>query len=240
MMSGARTSEAVANLIVRPLLRADYAPAWRAMQAFTDQRTPATPDELWLIEHPPVYTLGRSAKMEHLLRPTDIPVIASDRGGQITYHGPGQLVAYLLCDLSRLGLGVRPFVNLIENVVIDVLAGYGITGSARRDAPGVYVNAQKIAALGLRVRRGCSYHGLSLNVAMDLAPFEAINPCGYPGLGVTQITALGGPRDLAVVADALVRQFKTRAGYATVRYTAPLTLDHLTPTTPMNPQATHG
>jgi lipoyl(octanoyl) transferase len=235
-----RVTRPATTLLVRPLQRADYTPVWHAMQAFTAQRTPATHDELWLIEHAPVYTLGRSGKMEHLLRPTDIPLIASDRGGQITYHGPGQLIAYLLCDLQRLGLGVRPFVNLIEDTLIEVLSGYGIEGRARRDAPGVYVDAHKIAALGLRVRRGCSYHGLSLNVAMDLAPFNGINPCGHAGLGVTQIAALGGPDELAVVAAALTECFKSRAGYATVGYTTPLALDGRTPVSPMHPQTDHG
>jgi len=156
------------------------------MQDFTARRTAETPDEIWLLEHPPVYTLGLNGKPEHLPRDTDIPVIKIDRGGQITYHGPGQVVAYLLIDLKRRGYGVRELVSRMERAVIEVLADYGVMAEARKDAPGVYVDGKKIAALGLRIKHGCSYHGLALNVDMDLAPFAAINPCGYPGLEVTQ------------------------------------------------------
>lgn len=180
------------SLLVRRLGLSDYVPTWRAMQSFTDERGPETPDELWLLEHPPVYTLGQAGSPEHLLDPGDIPVIQIDRGGQVTFHGPGQLVAYLLIDLRRAGFGVKSLVNLLEQSVIDLLAGYGIESAARPDAPGVYVGEAKIAAIGLRVRRGCSFHGLALNVAMDLEPFSRINPCGYPGLAVTQIVNLGG------------------------------------------------
>jgi lipoyl(octanoyl) transferase len=178
------------ELIIRDLGQREYLPTWRAMQAFTDRRAADTADEIWLLEHPPVFTLGRAGKTEHLLNPGDIPVVHIDRGGQVTYHGPGQLVVYLLLDLKRLGLGIRPLVEHIENAVIALLADYGITARARREAPGVYVNDNKVAALGLRVRRGGCYHGLSLNVDMDLKPFERINPCGHPGLQVTQIRDL--------------------------------------------------
>jgi lipoyl(octanoyl) transferase len=180
------------NLSVRERGLADYAAIWREMQAYTDTRTEETADELWLLQHPPVFTLGRNGKTEHLLRRTgDIPVIHVDRGGQVTYHGPGQLVAYLLLDLKRRRLGIQPLVRLLEQSVIDLLADYSIRAGRRDKAPGVYVDGRKIAALGLRVRRGCCYHGLSLNVDMDLAPFSMINPCGYAGLEVTQLVELG-------------------------------------------------
>ena len=179
-----------AALVVRDLGRRDYEPVWRAMQAFTDERDPNTLDELWFVEHPPVFTVGLNGKPEHVLTPGDIPVVAVDRGGQVTYHGPGQIVAYVLLDLRRLGMGPRQLVIALEQAVIGLLAEFGLAGAGRRDAPGVYVDGAKIAALGLRVRRGCCYHGLSFNVAMDLEPFTRINPCGYPGLAVTQLTDL--------------------------------------------------
>lgn len=169
----------------------DYLTAWQEMQDFTERRTAETPDELWVLEHPPVFTLGRNGKDEHLLDPGDIPVIRVDRGGQVTYHGPGQLVVYTLLDLRRRQLGVQSLVNRLEQTVIDLLADYGIPAHRREQAPGVYVEGRKIAALGLRVRRGCSFHGLSLNVNMDLAPFARINPCGYRDLEVTQLADLG-------------------------------------------------
>ena len=190
--------------ILRRLGLRDYLPVWQAMQDFTDRRDAATPDELWLVEHPPVFTQGMNGKPEHLLEPGDIPVVPVDRGGQVTYHGPGQVIAYSLLDLRRRGLGVRELVQRLEFGIIDLLAGYGIEAVGRRDAPGVYVEGRKIASLGLRVRRGCSYHGLSLNVAMDLAPFDRINPCGYPGLEVTRTVDLGGPTTWDEAADALV------------------------------------
>lgn len=174
------------------------------MQNFTDQRVADTADEIWLLEHEPVFTQGRAGKAEHLLAPGDIPVIQSDRGGQITYHGPGQLMVYTLLDLDRLGLGIRGLVTALEQALVACLAGYGITARGRRDAPGVYVEDAKIASLGLRVRKGCSYHGLALNVQMDLAPFQRINPCGYRGLEMTQISALGGPRDVQRVGHDLL------------------------------------
>ena len=175
------------QLIVRELGRRDYVPVWQAMRTFTDKRQEDTRDELWLVEHPPVFTVGLNGKPEHLLDPGDIPVVQVDRGGQVTYHGPGQIVAYALLDLRRLGLGPRQLVTALEESVIGLLAEHGINATGRREAPGVYVNGAKVAALGLRIRRGCCYHGLSLNVAMDLEPFSRINPCGYPGLKVSQL-----------------------------------------------------
>ncbi len=174
------------------------------MQQFTEQRTDSTADELWLVEHPPVFTVGLNGKPEHLLAPGDIEVIQVDRGGQVTYHGPGQIVVYLLLDLRRRHLGVRQLVNTMEQAVIDLLAAHDINGIARTDAPGVYVDEAKIAALGLRVRRGCSYHGLSLNVDMDLTPFGRINPCGYAGLAVTQLRTLGVPAAMDEIAEQLL------------------------------------
>lgn len=177
---------------VRHLGMADYVTTWRAMQTFTQQRDASTPDEIWLLQHPPVYTQGLAGKPEHLLRAdTGIPVVKIDRGGQITYHGPGQLVAYLLLDMKRRGLSVRPLVRQLEAAVINLLDGFNIAAQYRADAPGVYVNESKIAALGLRIKNGCCYHGLALNIDMDLTPFDAINPCGYAGLQVTQLRDLG-------------------------------------------------
>ena len=187
----------------RPLAQAAYAPTLTAMQAFTDARTPATADEIWMVEHPPVFTLGLNAAREHLLAPGDIPVVQTDRGGQVTYHGPGQLVAYTLIDLRRAGLNVRQLVSALEQAVVATLGEFGIEGYARADAPGVYVAGAKVASLGLRIRRGCSYHGLALNVAMNLEPFGRINPCGHESLAVTQLKDLGGPVELGEVAGAL-------------------------------------
>jgi lipoyl(octanoyl) transferase len=178
-------------MLVRHLGQVDYARTWHQMQSFTASRSPETPDELWLLQHAPVFTLGRNGKREHLLDTADIPVIPVDRGGQVTYHGPGQLVAYTLLDLSRRQLGVQSLVHLLEQAVIDLLAVHGVIATRRDKAPGVYVDDRKIAALGLRVRRGCCFHGLSLNVDMNLAPFSMINPCGYPGQQVTQLADLG-------------------------------------------------
>jgi len=178
-------------LRVRRLGLCDYTPVWRDMQAYSAERGADAEDQLWWLQHAPVFTLGMNSKPEHLLNPGDIPVIPIDRGGQVTYHGPGQLVVYVQLDLRRLGIGVRQLVQLLEQSVIDWLAERGIVAEARRDAPGVYVQGAKIAALGLRVKRGCSYHGLSFNVDMDLEPFSRINPCGYPGLAVTQLKDLG-------------------------------------------------
>jgi lipoyl(octanoyl) transferase len=189
-----------APLTVRKLGLADYGATWQEMQAFTDARTAQTPDELWLLQHPPVFTLGRNGKTEHLHHTGNIPVLHVDRGGQVTYHGPGQLIAYLMLDLKRRRLGVQSLVRLLEQSVIDLLADYAIRAGRRDKAPGVYVDGRKIAALGLRVRRGCCYHGLSLNVSVDLAPFAMINPCGYPGLGVTRLADLDIDDPLETVA----------------------------------------
>ena len=179
------------NCVVKRLGRVDYEPTFQAMQEFTAARTPETPDELWVVEHPPVFTLGQAGKPEHILSDIGIPVVKIDRGGQVTYHGPGQVVIYLLLDLSRLKIKVRELVTAIEQALIDFLADHGVTAERRAGAPGVYVGAAKIAALGLKIKNGCSYHGLSLNVDMDLQPFTAINPCGYAGLAVTQTRDLG-------------------------------------------------
>nr|WP_050981480.1 lipoyl(octanoyl) transferase LipB [Rhodanobacter spathiphylli] len=200
-------------LKIRRLGRQPYAATWRAMSAFTDNRTADTPDELWLLEHDPVFTLGQAGKMEHVLAPGDIPVIPVDRGGQVTYHGPGQIVGYPLIDLRRIGVGVRELVHRIEQSLIDTLAHWNVNASRREGAPGVYVGAAKVAALGLRVRRGCSFHGLAFNVAMDLEPFHRINPCGYKDLAVTQLLDLGGPSSLATVEDVLVAQFCRQFGF---------------------------
>jgi lipoyl(octanoyl) transferase len=178
---------------IRRLGRVEYEPSWRAMQEFTAGRTPETPDELWIVEHPPVYTLGQAGKPEHILEDVGISVIKIDRGGQVTYHGPGQVVIYLLLDLNRLKIKVRELVTAIEQGVIDFLAAHGVAAERRAGAPGVYVGEAKVAALGLKIRNGCSYHGLSLNVDMDLSPFTAINPCGYAGLKITQTRDLGIP-----------------------------------------------
>jgi lipoyl(octanoyl) transferase len=194
----------------------DYQTTWQAMTDFTNQRTPETIDQLWLVEHPPVFTQGQAGKAEHLLFPGDIPVVQSDRGGQVTYHGPGQLVAYPLLDLRRLKIGVRELVTSIEQTIVATLTYYGIESAAKPDAPGVYVNGDKIASLGLRVRRGCSFHGLALNVAMDLAPFQRINPCGYQGLAMTQMKdLLLNPPALEDVQTQLVAEFARKLGYET-------------------------
>jgi lipoyl(octanoyl) transferase len=198
-------------ITVRKLGLADYEPAWRAMQDFTAQRTASTADEIWLLQHPPVYTLGSAGKPEHLPRiDHGIPVVRVDRGGQITFHGPGQIVAYLLLDMRRRGLGVRPLVRMMEQAVVGLLAGYGMAAHGRNDAPGVYVGNAKIAALGLRIRNGCCYHGLALNVDMDLSPFHAINPCGYPGLEVTQTRDLGIADPLDTLSAKLVEHLMRR------------------------------
>ncbi|MGD8998863.1 MAG: lipoyl(octanoyl) transferase LipB [Granulosicoccaceae bacterium] len=194
------------TLLLRQLGLRDYLPVYEAMQRVTAARTPDSPDELWLVEHPPVFTQGRNGKAEHLLDPGQIPVIQIDRGGQVTYHGPGQLVVYALLDLPRRKTGVRELVTALEQSVIELLAGYGIHAEARSDAPGVYVDGAKIASLGLRVKRGRSYHGLSLNVDMDLAPFSRINPCGYRGLAVTKLRDLG----IDIPYEQIAAQFCTR------------------------------
>jgi lipoyl(octanoyl) transferase len=196
---------------VRSLGLVEYEPAWRAMQKFTAERAADAADEIWLLEHPPVYTLGVAGRAEHLPRVANgIPVVRTDRGGQITYHGPGQVVLYILLDLRRRGLAVRPLVRLLELSVIDLLAPYGINAAARIEAPGVYVAGAKIAALGLRIRNGCCYHGLAFNADMDLSPFRAIDPCGYSGLAVTQARELGIGDAPELLGEKLVRSVLNR------------------------------
>ncbi|MCR8717969.1 lipoyl(octanoyl) transferase LipB [Pseudomonas syringae USA007] len=192
----------------------DYETAWHAMQRFTDERGREAGDEVWLVQHPPVFTQGQSGKAEHLLLPGNIPVVQVDRGGQVTYHGPGQLVAYLMLDVRRLGFGVRELVTRIENTLIALLADYGITAVAKADAPGVYVDGAKIASLGLRIRNGCSFHGLALNVDMDLEPFRRINPCGYAGLAMTQLSDQAGQIEFSEVSVRLRAQLVKHLDYA--------------------------
>ena len=194
------------NPVVRRLGRVDYEPTWRAMQDFTASRAPETPDELWIVEHPPVYTLGQAGKPEHILEDLGIPIVKIDRGGQVTYHGPGQVVIYLLLDLQRLKIKVRELVTAIEQAVIDFLAVQGVAAERRAGAPGVYVGDAKIAALGLKIKNGCSYHGLALNVDMDLSPFAAINPCGYAGLKVIQTKGLDIPLTAHEAGEQLSQQ----------------------------------
>ena len=203
-----RSSEAAAKttreLLVRDLGRQPYEPVWRAMQRFTDARDEACADELWLVEHDPVFTQGQAGRPEHVLAAGDIPVVPIDRGGQVTYHGPGQRVVYPLLDLRRLRLGARALVSGIEQAVIDSLAVWGVKGERRAGAPGVFVGPAKIMALGLRIRRGCCFHGLAFNVAMDTAPYARINPCGFQGLAVTTVLDCGGPGTLAAIDAELV------------------------------------
>lgn len=201
-------------LLFRRLGRREYALVFDAMRTFTESRAVDTPDELWWVEHPPVFTQGLAGRAEHLLAPGDIPVIQVDRGGQVTFHGPGQVVAYCLLDVRRLGLGVRALVTALERSVIELLAAHGIVAHARPDAPGVYVEGAKVASLGLRIRQGRSYHGLSLNVAMDLEPFARINPCGFPGLRVTQLRDLGIYLTPDAVAEELLPGLGRQFGYA--------------------------
>lgn len=193
-------------LRLRRLGRVDYEPTWRAMQTFSASRTPDTDDELWLLEHPPVFTLGQAGKREHVLTDLGIPVLPIDRGGQVTYHGPGQVVVYVLLDLRRRGYGVKELVSRLEQAVIDLLGEFGVVADRRSGAPGVYIGAAKIAALGLRIRGGCSYHGLALNVDMDLSPFAAINPCGYAGMAVTQTRDWGVADSPEEIGEALVEK----------------------------------
>lgn len=192
------------QLVVRRLGLVEYEPTWAAMREFTGARSAETPDELWLLEHPPVFTLGQAGKPEHLLRETGIPLVKIDRGGQITYHGPGQIVVYLLIDLHRRHIKVREMVNLMEQALIDCLADYGLAAERKDGAPGVYIAGAKIAALGLRVRNGCTYHGLALNVDADLTPFTAINPCGYEGLETIRMKDFGVTDGVAAVGERLL------------------------------------
>ncbi|MFC5705639.1 lipoyl(octanoyl) transferase LipB [Aeromonas eucrenophila] len=216
------------QLLVRQLGRRPYQPVWDAMKAFTDTRCADTPDEFWVVEHDPVYTQGQAGKAEHLLAPGDIPVVQSDRGGQVTYHGPGQLVLYVLVDVRRSKLTVRELVTCLETAIINTLARSGIEAYAKPDAPGVYVkNAlgaslqteAKLASLGLRIRKGCSFHGLALNVDMDMTPFLRINPCGYAGMAMTQTSALGGPQSVAEAQSILVAELASLIGYQTITHT---------------------
>lgn len=201
------------KLSVKKLGRQDYEPVWKAMHKFTDERTEEDVDQVWLVEHNPVFTQGQAGKAEHVLNAGDIPVIQSDRGGQVTYHGPGQLVAYFLINIRRKKFGVRDLVTHIENLVINTLKAYNINSTARPDAPGVYVDGKKICSLGLRIRRGCSFHGLALNVDMDLSPFLRINPCGYQGMEMAQVSQLGGPSELENVEQQLIQELVELLGY---------------------------
>ena len=207
--------ESAARLVVRRLGLAEYEPVWRSMQAYTDGRDADSRDELWLVQHPPVFTQGQAGKAEHVLAPGDIPVIQVDRGGQVTYHGPGQIVAYPLIDIRRKSLGVRDFVHRIEEAIISTLAHYRVTGERIEGAPGIYVNGDKIASLGLRVRRGRTFHGLAFNVDMDLEPFQRINPCGFAGLRVTQLSAFADV-SVAEVEERLVGNLARLLEYSEV------------------------
>ncbi|MBZ9612936.1 lipoyl(octanoyl) transferase LipB [Rheinheimera maricola] len=210
------------RLIIRELATQDYTSVWHAMQQFTDQRNDSTPDQLWLLEHQPVFTQGQAGKEEHLLFPGDIPVVKVDRGGQVTYHGPGQLMVYVLLDLKRRNLGVRQLVTMLEQVLIQLLSPYGINAYAKPDAPGVYVDGAKIASLGLRVRKGCTFHGLALNVDMDLSPFSRINPCGYAGMQMVQCKDLGGPQTIVEAKKRIVQCFSQQLNAATLQHTTGL------------------
>ena len=204
------------TLIIKNLGLQSYFPVWQAMQDFTEQRKADTDDEIWLLEHPPVFTLGRNGKAEHLLKSTDIPLINIDRGGQITYHGPGQMIVYLLIDIKRRGLGVRKLISLIEQSIINTLADYQLSAYAKKEAPGVYIGEAKIAALGLRIKKGCSFHGLSLNVAMDLSPFKTINPCGYKELQIVQLSDYVADVQLLQVQQKLISYLAKAMGYARI------------------------
>ena len=203
------------SLVVKNLGEEPYTETWQAMKKFTDSREAHAPDEIWFVQHPPVFTLGQAGKVEHLLTPGDIPVVHSDRGGQVTYHGPGQLVCYLLIDVRRRKLGVRDLVTAIEQSIVQLIKAYGVVSESKREAPGVYVDGRKLAALGLRIRKGCSYHGLSLNVDMDLKPFSNINPCGFEGLEVIDMKRLGIDRSMTEVREALTDILIRQIGYDT-------------------------
>ena len=206
------------KMVIRQLNSTDYSLVWQAMKDFTDNRDNNTQDELWLVEHPPVFTQGQAGKEEHLLMPGDIPVVQVDRGGQVTYHGPGQQVIYFMINLRRKKIGVRQLVTLIENSIVAALADYNVAAYAKPDAPGVYVDEKKVASLGLRVRKGCSFHGLALNVNMDLSPFLRINPCGYAGLEMVQTADINGPQDTSSACDALVKHLLALLDVTKVTY----------------------
>ncbi|MBC3764569.1 lipoyl(octanoyl) transferase LipB [Neptunicella marina] len=206
------------NLIVRQLGRQPYLPIWQAMQSFTDNRDNNQTDEIWLVEHEAVFTQGQAGKAEHLLNPGDIPVVQVDRGGQVTYHGPGQQMMYVLLNLKRNKLGVRQLVTELENSIVNLLKPFNIDAYPKADAPGVYVNGDKICSIGLRIRKGCSFHGLALNVNMDLAPFNRINPCGYAGLMMTDCHRLGGPQTLEDASSALVKLFCQQIGIEHIEF----------------------
>ncbi len=201
-------------LIVRDLGLQPYETVWEAMKTFTGKRDRTVPDELWCLQHPPVYTQGQAGRPEHILAPGEIPVVQVDRGGQVTYHGPGQLVIYLMIDLARAGIGVRQLVDIIEQALVGVLSRYGIEAAPRPDAPGVYVDGAKIASLGLRIRRGCSFHGLALNVDMDMEPFTRINPCGFAELPMCQVYDFTREATMATLADQLTRKLAVALGYS--------------------------
>ncbi|WP_296044395.1 lipoyl(octanoyl) transferase LipB [uncultured Alteromonas sp.] len=205
------------TVIVRHLGKRAYEPVWQAMQTFTDQRTTDDADEIWLVEHEPVFTQGQAGKAEHILMPGDIPVVQVDRGGQVTYHGPGQLVVYLMLNVRRRKMGVRELVTAMENAVIATLGASNIVANARPDAPGVYVDGQKICSLGLRIRKGCSFHGLALNVNMDLTPFERINPCGYQGMAMTDCARLGGPDNIQKATELMLSHLQAELALPTLQ-----------------------
>jgi len=208
------SSTAEQTIAIRYLGRQDYVPLWHAMQGFTDTRTESTPDEIWFTEHPPVFTMGLNASKEHLLAPGDIPVVQIDRGGQVTFHGPGQLMIYPLLDLRRAAMGVRTLVTALEQSVVDLAADFDIDAASRADAPGVYVAGAKLASVGLRIRRGCSFHGMALNVDVDLEPFSRINPCGYSELEMTDLRRLGVDTNLGDVWPRLLPHFLRHSGFA--------------------------
>jgi len=204
------------TLVVRQLNQEDYTTVWQAMQNFTDNRDNDTLDEVWLVEHPAVFTQGQAGKEEHLLAPGNIPIVKVDRGGQVTYHGPGQQVLYVLVNLKRRKIGVRQLVTMIENCIIDALGDFDVIAVAKPDAPGVYIDGNKVASLGLRVRKGCSFHGLALNVNMDLAPFHRINPCGYAGLEMVQTSDLGGPHNILEAGESLIKHIASQLNSSTI------------------------
>lgn len=211
-------NEQTPTLIVRQMGLFEYEPCWKQMQRFTDNRDEHTPDEIWLVEHPPVFTQGQAGKAEHILNPHQIPVVQVDRGGQVTYHGPGQQMLYVLLDIKRSKLGVRHLVTALENCVVALLKQDGINAYPKADAPGVYVNEAKVASIGLRIRKGCSFHGLALNVNMDLTPFSYINPCGYANLKMVQTSELGGPKTLQEASIPLVQHFCEQLGIANYQF----------------------